>query len=141
MYKHQIKAILENDYQTKDIFQGVFAIDRLPPFQPGMYVINTDEHDQPGKHWLAVYNHEYFDSFGLPPQDVRLEDFLGTNYIYNTVALQLPFSNACGFYCVYYLLERARGQSAEDIIRILKSSDSDYVVKHMIYDCYKPLFY
>ena len=137
----QIDSILRNDYMTKHIFQGVYAVDVLPESCVGMYVINTDEHDQPGQHWVAVYNDEYFDSFGLPPLDQRIKDFLGYNIIYNKVTLQPILTNACGFYCVYYLLERARGQSMEDIIHVLKNDDGDFIVKSMIFNRYKPLFY
>lgn len=137
----QIDAILRNDYMTKSLFQGVYPIDQLPSSCNGMYVINTDEHDEPGEHWLAVYNKEYFDSYGLPPLDRRIIQFLGSDVMYNTVHLQQLMSNACGFYCVYYLLERARGNSAENIIHILKNSDSDFIVKEMVYDRYKSLFY
>ena len=38
MNTRQIKAILHNDYMTKDLFQGVFAIDQLPAtLMPCMY--------------------------------------------------------------------------------------------------------
>ena len=141
MNTQQIRAILHNDYMTKDLFQGVFAIDQLPATCHGMYVVNTDEQDKPGEHWLAVYNKEYFDSYGLPPQDERMIDFLGSNVVYNAVPLQQVMSNACGFYCIYYLLERARGHSIQEIVHILRHSDSDFIVKQMIYDRYTPLFY
>ena len=56
---------LHNDYMTKDMFQCVFAIDQLPATCHGMYVVNTDEQDKPGEHWLTVYDNEYFDSYVL----------------------------------------------------------------------------
>ena len=141
MNTKQIATILKCDYVTKDIFQGVYAIDQLPSWQPGAYVVNTDEQDKPGEHWVAVYQKEYFDSYGLPPLDTRLIDFLENDYQYNKVPLQQPLSNACGFYCVYYILERARGVKQETIIDVLKNSDSDFIVKNLIFDRYKPLFY
>jgi hypothetical protein len=73
--------------------------------------------------------------------DVRLKDFLGPNYVYNATPLQQIFSNACGFYCVYYILHRARDCTMEDIINVLKRSDGDFIVKEFIYRHYKPLFY
>ena len=141
MNTQQINAILRNDYMTRRLFKGVYPIDMLPQSCEGMYVINTDEHYRPGEHWIAVYNNEYFDSFGFPPLDVRIRHFMGSTIIHNNIPLQQMLSNACGFYCVYYLLERARGRSMEDIIHVLKHSDSDYIVKNRIYTCYKPLFY
>ena len=141
MNTHQIRSILQSDYMTKHFFQGVFPIDQLPLACEGMYVINTDEHDEPGELWVAVYNKEYFDSYGLPPTDKRLLKFLGSDFVYNNVPLQQAWSNACGFYCVYYLLERARGKSFDDIVYILRHSDSDFIVKSTIYDRYTPLFH
>ena len=141
MNTHQINAILSYDSMTKHLFQGVYAVDVLPTTCEGMYVINTDEQDQPGSHWVAVYNDEYFDSFGFPPLDQRIKDFMNPTFVYNKVHLQQILTNACGFYCAYYLLERARGQSMEDIVHILMNSDSDFVVKSMIFNRYKPLFY
>ena len=141
MNENQIRAILQCDYMTKDRYGGVYSIDELPIWQRGrVYVINTDEQDKPGEHWVAVYDNEYFDSFGFPPMDKRLIQFL-PKYTYNATPLQRVLSNACGFYCVYYILQRARGNSAKDIIDVLKHSDSDFIVKHAIYDCYKPLFH
>ena len=137
----QIKAVLSHDAMTKHLFQGVYAVNMLPKTCEGMYVINTDDHDQPGEHWVAVYNNEYFDSFGVPPLDPRIRDFMGSTIIHNCVPLQQILTNACGFYCVYYLLERARGRSMEDIIHVLKHTDADFIVKNVIYDRYKPLFY
>ena len=121
---------------TKHIFHDVYPVDKLPEWQPGAYVINTDKHNEPGEHWLAVYNKEFFNSSGEPPVDDYLHTFLGDNYEFNTMALQNPLSNACGFYCCYYILKRARDISAEAILQTLKQSDSDFVVKRYIYDRY-----
>ena len=75
----QIRRILLTDYMTSDCFRGVFAMNTLPNMEPGCYIINTHDDDQPGEHWLAVYNDhghiEYFDSFGRPPLDKRLNSF------------------------------------------------------------------
>ena len=144
MNTKQINAILEYDCMTKDLYHGEFPMDQLPTLQHGAYIINTDDHDEPGEHWLAVYvdkDVEYFDSFGLFPLDSRLEHFLGDDYLYNAAPMQQIFSNACGFYCVYYILHRARGHSMVDIINVLKRSDGDFVVKDFLYRHYKPLFY
>ena len=144
MNTKQINAILECDMMTKDLYHGEFPMDQLPALQRGAYIINTDDHDEPGQHWLAIYYDEvveYFDSFGLLPLDSRLEEFIGEDYVYNVTPLQQLYSNACGFYCVYYILHRARGHSMFDIIDTLKRSDGDFVVKDFLYRHYKPLFY
>ena len=61
-----------------------FPMDQRPTLQRGAYITNTDDHGEPGEHWLAVYvdkDVEYFDSFGLFPLDSRLEIFLGDDYL------------------------------------------------------------
>ena len=126
---------------SKDLFHGVYPVDKLPKWKPGAYVINTDKHDEPGEHWLAVYNKEFFNSSGEPPHDDLLHKFIGDKYEFNSIALQNPLSNACGFYCCYYILKRARGVSAENIIQTLKQSDSDFIVKRYIYDRYEYLLH
>ena len=75
MNTQQISTILSSDVMTKKLVHGVFPVDQLPSVCNGMYVINTDEQDKPGDHWLAVYNKEYFDSYGYPPQNRRIIDF------------------------------------------------------------------
>ena len=55
----------------------MFARDELPDLmhmqQPFALVFNTDPHDKPGQHWLAIYGPSdgplkfFFDSFGMPP--------------------------------------------------------------------------
>lgn len=147
MYKNQLTTILQMDAATKRLFRGVYAMDRLPQHvqSPGAYVINMDDHNEPGSHWVAVFadkhgNVEYMDSYGLAPFDQRCVQFLGLNYSYNTIPLQQQLSNACGFYCVYYLIQRARGISSDSILKMLARLDSGYVVKRFLYSRYKPIF-
>lgn len=149
MFKTQIEAILSLDYHSKTYFQGCFAIDRLPQkrkARSSAYVINYDEHNKNGSHWIAVLsdeagNVEFFDSSGQPPLDVRCKKFVGPNYSFSTVKLQQMFSNACGFHCIYYILHRSRNRSANDILHVLSSGkNSDFIVKDYIYSRYKPIF-
>lgn len=114
----------------------VYPIDLLPNVKrPGAYVVNTDEHDKPGKHWVAIYvtrrRTEYFDSYGLPPQDKRLVEFMG-DYYYNTRMLQGPFSTFCGHYCIYFLSKRVNGSSANKIIASFPNL-ADQVIKNRVF--------
>ena len=147
MDTNQIITILKNDILAKDVFKGVYAVDQLPKnLEYGAYVINTDEHYKPGEHWVAVYYDEkskdYFDSYGILPIDSRIEKFCGKEFVYNNVKLQKTYSNACGFYCIYFILKRVRGIDMENIVYYLnRITDSDYFVKNFIYKQYKYLFY
>ena len=53
---------------------GVFAADQIPLVwtRPTACIFNTQRHDKPGLHWVAIYVNKngdawYFDSFGVPP--------------------------------------------------------------------------
>ena len=90
----QINAILEYDLWPKNVYHGKFPMNQLPTLQREAYIINTDDHDEPGEHCLAVYfdkDAEYVDSFELFPLDSRLEFFLGEGYVYNAAPMQQIF--------------------------------------------------
>ena len=145
MYKSQIQSILQLDSHSKRYFKGVFAIDELPRLLPmSGYVINYDEHNKEGSHWVAVFANaktvEYFDPNGQQPLDKRLSDFIGPNYLFSPFALQQILGNACGFYCTYFILKRSRNCTANNILSILTRINSDFIVKTYIYSHYKPFF-
>ena len=125
--------------------------------QDRAYVINYDESNEPGSHWVVVYDSlspsssspEFFYPAGLPPLDDRIKTYLlGPDYTYNPNVLQQVQGNACGFYCVYYILQRSRNVSADHIVEFLTSlssssgagSQSDFYVKDFIYSQFKPVF-
>src|SRR6266571_4560668 len=89
-------------------FYGVYPKDLLPKSlfkkRPLAFVINTDNADEPGEHWVALYIDEnniaeYLDSFGFPPFK-KIYEFLEIqnveNLIYNNYQLQSNFSSVCG---------------------------------------------
>ena len=81
--------------------------------RPLLLVCNTDPHDQPGKHWIAMYvdgnsRGEYFDSLGEPPPTL-FKNYLNrtcASWITNSRQLQSAASRFCGQYCVFYYLFR-----------------------------------
>lgn len=133
-YTEDLETVLLTDPVVGPQFGGVLAVDQLPkkiPEHVRSYVINTDPADKPGTHWVAVYFGkrddddqgftvaEYFDSYGLPPVDQRIIDFIRKNtdfYYHNDRPLQSLYSTVCGQYCVYYLVKRHRGETLEGIL-------------------------
>ena len=93
--------------------------------RPILFVVNTDRARGPGEHWVCIYLNptgvgEYFDSYGFPPRHREIKTFLQNNsqrYIYNNLVLQEPFSQTCGYYCVYYAKQKAKGYSLRQILR------------------------
>ncbi len=57
-------------------FVGSFGADRIPTLLAGQYcIINLDDHDEPGSHWVAIIKHKkkeilIYDSFGRKTQKI-----------------------------------------------------------------------
>ena len=100
--------------------------------KPFCIIINTGDQNTKGEHWTAVwasqYNVDYIDLFGLPPlqkDTLALLDKLtskGTwtcnlEPVQNIMDLN---SNACGYHCIYILLNRAN-QSKKELEDLIKS--------------------
>jgi hypothetical protein len=124
----EISKLLSADPLTRAVFRGVYACDQLPAKNAldGAYIANTDPIGYTGKHWVCFFlttnTCEFFDSFGNPPNYVHfpkqfehMTNYRKTSY-YNPHMIQSIFSRLCGNYCVYYVQERCRGYSMDDII-------------------------
>ncbi len=85
-------------------------------------IINTDKQNGAGIHWVGLYEDkdgiEYFDPFGMSPLP-EVEKYmrkLGKPMYYNSQQLQNIMSDLCGWYVMYYIIERNKGRSAYDVI-------------------------
>ena len=120
MNTNQIQCVIDCDSVLKYKVLGVFARNQIPKRVdsfPCGFIVNTDNSDQPGTHWLAFYlksenETELFDSYGHKPE---LFHFKATQY--NNQRLQSSTTNVCGQYCLYFLFNRCRGRSMNAIIR------------------------
>lgn len=86
-------------------------------------VFNTDTHNKPGQHWLAVFidnnskTIEYFDSLGESPNKyIRefLNKFKDYSLIINTKVHQKGGIN-CGAYSVFFIIQKLKGMSMDEI--------------------------
>lgn len=149
MNTEEITCILKSDaYTARGGFMGVFACDRLvPPAKfPALMIANTDTHDLPGTHWVAMYfdkmgNGEYFDSYGLPPFNHHLMSYFlqhGRNHKFNVTQIQGPNTMSCGHYCIAFLVRRARGKSMNNIVNSFRGEPGSYdlVVEHLVKTVY-----
>jgi len=137
----QLDHLATADAILKSYFYGTVACDRLPrrPIkkEPRGYIMNTDPHDRPGRHWLALWTRsgnvcDVMDSYALLLESYEtqepLQDWLKSQWkyvIYNEESLQSIYSKRCGNYALFYLKDRARGQSMNDFLR--RFSKHDYV--------------
>ena len=126
----QIARLLETDACTRSIFRGVVPKDGLPAtidgVLPAAFVCNTDDGDEPGEHWIALYlaadgRGDYFCSFGLPPRHAAFRTFMNehcSEWTHNSKILQRPLSNVCGQYCVAFVLLRCNGLPMRTFINV-----------------------
>ena len=63
-------------------FNRVFSRDNLPiKINDGAYVINLDEYEDAGTHWIALFCKKneaiYFDTFGVEQIPEKIKKFIG----------------------------------------------------------------
>ena len=119
---------IDKDFYAKRYFKGVFARDNIPVIitYPCSLILNTDPSTRPGEHWLALFFNskkeaEFFDSFGNDAQEFGLGKYIkrfSIKIVSNNVQLQSFDSNACGYYCLYFILLKSRGFTLTEIISL-----------------------
>lgn len=136
----QIHCNLVQHKITCPFFEGVFALDELPKHAllnlPALIVCNTAYSKSPGEHWVCFFVEdmcvEYFDSYGCPPSNVSLLNFIsvqgGDGRRFNTRCLQSVDSTTCGKYVTTYLLHRCSGGSMESYVSAF-GEDADKEVR------------
>ena len=127
-------------------FRGIHSRDGLPK-QIKMNecgIVNLDSRIGPGTHWVAYRNGdkstEYFDSFGLimPNEVMKYLMTSDKQIFYSGDESQERDSVLCGYWCLYYLLERQRGVPMLDVIHNVKFDMNDQTVNHrFIIDYFK----
>ena len=86
----------------------MFSRDNLPRIKDGVYVINLDDKQSKGMHWVFLFIGRnmavYFDSIGIEyiPQEVlsKIRDKLITDTIFR---IQFDDSIMCGCYCIAFI--------------------------------------
>ena len=70
MLSHPLRSFeTQKYYQNEHKFNGVYSRNNLPKIKDGACVINFDEYESIGIHWIVLYvnawNVTYFDSYGF----------------------------------------------------------------------------
>jgi hypothetical protein len=89
----EIDHVLKTHPITRHVFKGVYARNRLPInlSEPSALIWNTDPHDRPETHWVALCTDansrgEYYDPTGRPPFLRAYVNFMNkhcTSWTYN----------------------------------------------------------
>ena len=86
---------IQKYYQNEPKFNGVYSKNDLPKVKNGAYVINLDEYESIGTHWIALYvngNNRraccdaiYFDCFGDERIPREIKTFIGNKSIITNI--------------------------------------------------------
>ena len=68
-------------YENEPKFNSVYSRNKLSKITDGAHIINLDEYESIGTHWIALYvnakNVTYFDSFGVEHIPKATKKFIG----------------------------------------------------------------
>ena len=109
---------------------------------PSSLIINTHPRGEPGEHWLAMYfdnnkNCEFFDSFGFTANDYGFDKYINLfsrSYVNNKFQIQNIDSDGCGYYCIYFILLKARGFTLTNINDLFSKSNfkiNDFLISNI----------
>ena len=95
-------------YKNEPRFHGVYSRDNLPKtIRKGAYVINLDEYNDIGTHWIALYvrnNCIYFDSFGVKYIPNEIKQFIGSKDIISNIFKLQPYDSImCGYFRIAFI--------------------------------------
>ena len=75
----------QKNYKKNAKFYVVYSRNNLPKVKGGAYIINLDEYESIGIHWIALYvnynNVTYFDSFRVEHITKEIIKFIGNKNI------------------------------------------------------------
>ena len=126
------------DAQTANPFlYNTFSDSTDPIHRLEIGIINLDNSIGGGTHWVCYRNVdnqfcEYFDSFGLiiPNEMKNYLHTSGKKNVYSSDEIQKRDSVLCGYWCLYYLLERQKRKSLLNVIHNTKFSFTDQMINH-----------
>lgn len=138
MDTHTIDQLLLKNPLTRKFYLGCYPADKIPLTNrvPVSIVVNEDEADKPGTHWVAIFIKSkehvyYFDSYAsLPNVNIAsyLDRFQGITL--NPVPFQSLQSEVCAHYALFFVYMASAGRSMTTITNILKAQNNpdSYVV-------------
>ena len=104
----------KTDGQT--LFYGTLPAKAGVPVKDEAYMINFDQYESIGTHWIALYvdveKLTYFDSFGVEHIPKEFTKFIGNNIIItNIYRMQVYNSITCGYFFIGFIDFMLQGKS------------------------------
>ena len=154
MYGYEIQHILDCGVWIKNLNAEVVSKDKLPeqkPYHIKAYIVNTDPSTEEGEHWVAVIfnaNNDifYFDSYGFPPMEKEVLNFIQdhtTRWTFNKQTLQSLLGQTCGAYCIFALTTASQGSNLPKCLQktfyTINHHRNDQFIKTWLYQNYGTL--
>ena len=95
---------IQTYYENEPKFNGVYSRNNLPKIMDVAYVINLDEYESKGTHWIVLHvngnnNTIYCDSFGAEHIPKEIRKFIGNkNIVTNIYRIQAYDSIMSGYF-------------------------------------------
>ena len=136
----ELKTFACQEPTLNPLFGGVNAADQLPTqpvrSEPRGYIVNTDTHDRPGQHWIALWSQddgcEIMDSYGVPLETYKTKhvlQWLNANWSVmerNNQSLQAIKSATCSHTALTFFIESSQGRSLRQFPDQFKRYDYVY---------------
>ena len=109
-------------------FNGVYSRDNIGKYKTGFYILNMDDVEGGGTHWVAMNVRsniiDYFDSFGMPPlKEIVDKKF---KYQYNNIQYQSNNSVLCGYWAIYFINEGSKRKPYYEILQPLSITNTKF---------------
>ena len=113
---------------NQDLMVHILKIIYQKKIKKGAYVINLDEYEKTGTHWIALFvkTNEaiYFDSFGIEHIPNEINKFIGNKNIKSNIfRLQAYDSVMCRYYCIEFINYMLKGKTLLDYTNLLSPND------------------
>ena len=127
---HRLTNIEISEYYANEPrFNGVYSRNNLPnKIKKGAYVINLDEYENTGIHWIALFVKTkytvYFNSFGIEHIPKKINKFIGNKNIKSNIfTIQAYNSIMCGYFCIEFINYMLKGKTLLDYINLFSPND------------------
>ena len=127
-------------YKNEPRFNGVYSRNNLlKTLKKGAYVINLDEYENMGTHWVSLFVKPkytvYFDSFGIEHIPKEIKHAIGNKEIKaNIFRIQAYDSIMCGYFCIEFINYMLKGKTLLDYTNLFSPNDfkkNDQIIKRI----------
>ena len=99
---------IQKYYENEPKFNGVYSRNNLFKIKDGAYIINLDEYESIGTHWIALHvndhNVTYFDSFGVEHIPKEIKKLIGNKNIITNIYRVLAYDSIMrGYFCIGFI--------------------------------------